>query len=223
MLFPSFLCNLSFPRTHACGTHACGRRESTWFRTFLFIISLIISAFTYADIQVYNLDPSHTSVTWRVSHFNFSHPSGKWMVESGEIALDEKNLSNSKVTATIQIDDVISGIQKLDQELIGNQFFDAAKFPTAVFTSTNVKQKSTSKLTVIGNLTMHGVTKPVTLYVTVNKIGIRPITMLKGAGFSATARVKRSDFGMKAYLPGLGDVVDLAIEVEASVPKPEAK
>lgn len=193
------------------------------FKKILVIMLFIISAFAYADAQVYNLDPSHTGVTWSVSHFGFSHPSGKWMIESGEIVLDEKNFNNSKVTATIQIDDVISGIQKLDQELIGNQFFDAAKFPKAVFTSTSVKQKSANKLTVIGDLTMHGVTKPVSLDVTVNKIGIRPITMLKGAGFSATAKIKRSDFGIKAYLPGLGDVVDLSIEVEASVPKPEVK
>jgi len=198
-------------------------RESNQFKKLLFIVSLIIGGFAYADAQVYNLDPSHTSVTWRISHFDFSHPSGKWMVESGEIALDETNLNNSKVTATIQVDDVISGIPKLDQELIGNQFFDAAKFPKAVFISTSVKQKSANKLTVIGDLTMHGVTKPVTLDVTINKIGIRPITMLKAAGFSAIAKIKRSDFGIKAYLPGLGDVVDLSIEVEASVPKPAAK
>lgn|SRR6185437_3942757 len=213
MLFPSFLHNMSFSRM----------RESNQFKKLLFIVSLIIGGFAYADAQVYNLDPSHTSVTWRISHFDFSHPSGKWMVESGEIALDETNLNNSKVTATIQVDDVISGIPKLDQELIGNQFFDAAKFPKAVFISTSVKQKSANKLTVIGDLTMHGVTKPVTLDVTINKIGIRPITMLKAAGFSAIAKIKRSDFGIKAYLPGLGDVVDLSIEVEASVPKPAAK
>ncbi len=213
MQFLSFQRSMSFPR----------RRESTQFRKLLFLIPLIIGSFAYADTQVYNLDPLHTSVTWRVSHFDFSYPSGKWMIESGEIALDENNLKNSKVTATIQVDDVMSGIQKLDQELIGNQFFDAAKFPKAVFTSTNVKQKSASKLIVIGDLTMHGVTKPVTLNVTINKIGIRPIIMRKGAGFSATAKIKRSDFGMKSYLPGLGDMVDLSIEVEAAVPKPEAK
>ncbi|HLX53576.1 MAG TPA: YceI family protein [Aquella sp.] len=212
---------LSLPRTHACvGTKAW---QAIQFKKLLLIISFITAGYVYADLQVYILDPSHTSVTWRISHFGFSHPSGKWMVENGEINLDEKNLSNSKVTATIQIDDVTSGIQKLDQELIGNQFFDATKFPKAVFTSTSVKQKSASKLTVIGDLTMHGVTKPVTLDVTVNKIGTRPIIMRKGAGFSATAKIKRSDFGMKAYLPGLGDVVDLSIEVEAAVPKPEAK
>jgi len=192
-------------------------------KNILVIMLFIFSGFAYADAQIYILDPIHTSVAWRISHFGFSYPSGKWMVESGEINLDEKNLSNSKVTATIQIDDVTSGVQKLDQELIGNQFFDAAKFPRAVFTSTSVKQKSINKLTVIGNLTMHGVTKPVTLNVTVNKIGTRPIIIRKGAGFSATAKIKRSDFGMKAYLPGLGDEVDLSIEAEAAVPKPETK
>jgi polyisoprenoid-binding protein YceI len=192
-------------------------------RKALIAILFLISSCVYSVPMIYNLDPLHTSVGWSISHFGFSNPSGKWMVDGGILTLDEQNLKNSKVMATIQIDDITSGIQKLDQALTGNQFFDTAKFPTAVFVSTNVQQKSASKLVVIGNLTLHGVTRPVTLYVTLNKIATHPISMQKTAGFSATAKIKRSDFGMKAYLPGLGDVVNLLIEVEAALPKPAPK
>ncbi|MCC2625808.1 MAG: yceI 1 [Burkholderiales bacterium] len=192
-------------------------------KKILIVILFVIGSFVYSKEVPYNLDPFHTSVTWSISHFGFSHPSGKWMVESGTITLDEQNLKNSKVIATIQIDDINSGIPKLDQELIKEQFFDTAKFPAATFVSTRVQQKSASKLVVTGNLTLHGVTRSVPLFVTVNKIAIHPISMQKVAGFTATAKIKRSDFGMKAYLPGLGDMVDLLIEVEASVPKPEDK
>ncbi|MCC2645830.1 MAG: yceI 1 [Burkholderiales bacterium] len=187
-------------------------------KKILVIILCIFGSFVSASATNYIIDSSHTSVTWNISHFGFSKPSGKWMVESGVITLDENNLNNSKVTATIQVEDINSGIQKLDQELIGKQFFDAPRFPTAVFVSTNVKQKSANKLIVTGNLTLHGITKPVTLNVTLNKLGMRPVVMQKGAGFSAAAVIKRSDFGIKAYLPGLGDIVNLLIEVEAAIP-----
>lgn len=188
------------------------------FKKTLFILMFLMSGFAYSEATVYNIDPLHTSVTWHISHFGFSNPSGKWMVESGILILDEKNLNNSKVSATIQIDDINSGIQKLDNELIGNQFFNATQFPTAVFKSVRVKQVKASKLLVLGDLTLHGVTKPVTLDVTLNKIAVHPMAMRRAAGFSATAKIKRSDFGIKAYLPGLGDMVDLLIDVEAVVP-----
>ncbi len=175
----------------------------------------ILSTSVFAETRIYNMDPLHTSVTWHVSHFGFSNPSGKWMVESGVIMLDENNMSKSKVNATIEISDLDSGIQKLDEHLLSSQFLDASQFPYATFISTNIKQMSKHKLIVNGLLTLHGVTKPVTLNVTFNQLTLHPINLHKTAGFSATGHIKRSDFGIKAYLPGLGDDLTLSIETEA--------
>lgn len=183
-----------------------------------FLLLFAVCGFSNAATTNYNLDPLHTYVEWRISHFGFSYPSGKWMVESGVLNLDEKKITNSSVQAAIQIEDLQTGVQKLDEHLMTNQFFDAAKFPAAIFVSTSVKQKSTNKLIVNGNLTVHGVTKPVTLNVTINKIGMHPVSLHKTAGFSATAKIKRSDFGINAYLPGLGDNVEITIGAEAVLP-----
>ncbi|MBX9869460.1 MAG: YceI family protein, partial [Burkholderiaceae bacterium] len=91
----------------------------------LMVILFVVSTFTYAGGQTYELDPLHTSVTWQISHFDFSRPSGKWMIESGTLFLDENNLTQSKVNATIEISDIDSGITKLDQNLMSSQFLDA--------------------------------------------------------------------------------------------------
>lgn len=188
------------------------------FKENLTLLLCLVCGFAGAANQDYNLDPLHTNVTWHISHFGFSHPSGKWEVESGVLSLDEKKLANSSVNVNIQVDNLQTGIPKLDEHLMSNQFFDAAKFPNATFVSTKVQQKSATKLLVFGNLTVHGITKLVTLNVIINKIGMSPISFHKTVGFSAATQIKRSDFGMKAYLPGLGDNVDIAIEGEAMLP-----
>lgn len=183
----------------------------------LLILIYLLSSYGFADTKAYMFDPLHSSVSWRISHFGYSHPSGKWMVESGVIRFDEAKLSEARISATINIEDIDTGIPKLDQELIGQQFFDAAQYPTASFVSTNIRVKSANKFTVKGNLTLHGVTRAITLDAQINKIGIHPVTLHQTIGISANCKIRRSDFGIKAYLPGLSDEVDLAIEAEASV------
>ena len=103
----------------------------------------------------------------------------------------------------------MTGLPKLNEHLLGDSFFDVAKFPTATFVSTKVDVTSKTTAKVTGDLTLHGVTKPVVLDVTLNKIG-ENMKKQKTAGFSATATIKRSDFGMTAYLPALGDEVKLS-------------
>uniref|UniRef100_UPI002608A522 YceI family protein n=1 Tax=Asticcacaulis sp. TaxID=1872648 RepID=UPI002608A522 len=94
-------------------------------------------------------------------------------------------------------------------------FFDAAKYPTATFKSTKVDVTGKDTANVTGNLTIHGVTKPVTLAVKLNKIGAN-MKGVKTAGFSATGQIKRSDFGMGAYVPAVSDEITLVITAEAN-------
>lgn len=162
----------------------------------------------------YILDDAHTYVGWTISHFGFSHPSGKWMAK-GTMELDKDKPQDSKVEATINVADIITGIPKLDQHLKGEEFFDVDKYPTATFVSTKVITTGKDTAKVEGDLTLHGVTKPVTLDVKLNKGEVSPLTNKMTAGFSATATISRSAFGIKAYAPGLGDEVKLNIEAEA--------
>lgn len=180
---------------------------------FIFSFGFIIP--TYAA-ETYTLDPLHSYVLWHINHFGFSNPSGKWMA-NGTLVLDEAKPQDSKINVTIQVGDFITGIPKLDEHLKSKDFFDVAQFPTATFVSNKVVMTGKTTANVFGTLTLHGVSKPVELHVKLNKVGISPITNTKTVGFTATTTIKRSDFGISAYLPGLGDEVKLDIEAEAKL------
>ena len=180
----------------------------------IFSTLLIYSQSTFAQ-NTFTLDPYHSYVMWHISHFGYSHPSGKWMA-TGTLVLDQTKPQNSKVNVFINVADVITGIPKLDEHLRADTFFNVAKFPKASFISDSVDVTGKDTAKVHGILTVHGVSKPVTLNVTLNKLGVNPINNKMTAGFTANTELKRSDFGMSNYLPGLGDVVKIDIEVEAN-------
>lgn len=194
---------------------------------FSFFISLTLFLFSFSihaaekntsekNIpEKYIIDSSHSYVSWHISHFGFSHPSGKWLA-NGTLILDKEKPENSKVDVTIQIANVVTGIPKLDEHLIGKDFFDAKKFPVATFVSQKVDLTEKDKARVYGTLTLHGISKPVVLKVKLNKLAMSPITHKDTAGFTAITMLKRSDFGIDAYSPGLGDKVKIRIEVEAN-------
>ncbi len=179
------------------------------------VFALIASAPAFAA-DSYKLDAGHTSVTFQYTHFGFSHPTGKFMNAAGSVTLDDATPANSSVEVSFAIDGINTGVAALDTHLKSPDFFDAAKFPTATFKSTKVAQTSATTADVTGDLTIHGVTKPVTLKVTLNKKDAHP--MMKGkidAGFTATGTINRSDFGIGNYVPAVSDQIDLYIEAEA--------
>jgi polyisoprenoid-binding protein YceI len=178
------------------------------FSTFLFFPFVTYAADTFT------LDPNHSYVLWHINHFGFSSPSGKWLAE-GTLVLDKEKPQNDKVNVVINVANVVTGIKELDDHLRGQQFFNTAAFPKAMFVSDNVSVTGKDSANVQGILTVHGVSKPVTLKVKFNKAGISIITNKMTVGFSATTNIKRSDFGMNRLLPGLGDEVRIDIELEA--------
>lgn len=181
----------------------------------LIALSLIFTL--SASAEMYTLDPAHTAVTWHVSHFGFSNPSGKWYA-SGTLNYDKAHPQQAKVNATIQIATLSTGNAELDDHLKAEAFFDVAKYPTATFSSDKVQLTGANTAKLHGMLTLHGVTKPVVLNVTFNKLGKSIITDKQTVGFSATAKIKRSDFGMTKLVPGISDEVKLNIETEAFIP-----
>jgi len=177
--------------------------------------ALLIPLSALGASKSYTLDPNHTYVLWHVNHFGFSNPAGKWLAQ-GKLDFDQDNLQNSKVNVTINMADLDTGIDKLTQHLKSQAFLDVAKYPTATFVSDSVESSDNKTATIHGTLTVHGVSKPVTLTTVINKVGMSPVSNKETVGFTAHTVLKRSDFGVSAYLPGLGDEVKIEIEGEAN-------
>ncbi|GJD80054.1 YceI family protein [Methylobacterium gregans] len=166
-----------------------------------------------AQIQggTYTVDASHTQVGWRVSHMGFSNYAGGFSDVSGSLVLDPKNPAGSKLSIKIPVASVATTSAKLTDELKGDQWLDAGKYPEMTFVSTKVTPAGKDKAKVTGDLTLHGVTKPVTLDVTLIGAGTNPLNKKVTVGFEATGTLKRSDFGVKTYVPLIGDQLHLTI------------
>jgi polyisoprenoid-binding protein YceI len=186
--------------------------------TGFFILSLFFSHFTMVlAVDTYRFDPEHTYVLWRINHLGFSPQVGKFVMVEGVLKADEAKPSDSKMNVVIQMDKVVTGIPKLDEHLVGSDFFDVAKYPTATFVSNKVVKTGKDTGQVYGTLTLLGVSKPIVLDVKLLKQGVHPMKNMNSLGFVATAKIKRSDFGIKKYLPALGDDVQLEIGAEANM------
>ena len=173
-----------------------------------------IAALPLHAAEKFTLDNQHSYVLWEIEHLGFSKQVGKWYVD-GFILLDKDHPDQSKVEATVKIANLITGLPDLDNHLKSKAFFDEKTFPTATFISNKVDVINNTSAKVSGMLTLHGITKPVTLIVTLNKTGENPISNKMSAGFTATTTIKRSDFGMNTLLPSLGDKVNISIGAEA--------
>ena len=186
-------------------------------RTNLLLAGLLVaSTAAHAASETYTIDPTHTAVTWTVNHFGFSNPWGKFSMITGTLVLDEQAPKNSTVSVTIPTANFVTGFDKLDEHVKSADFLDVETYPEATFVSTKVTLTGKTTAKVEGTLTLHGVSKPETLLVTLNKIG-ENMMKKKTAGFSATATIKRSDFGISKYVPMLGDDVKLYIESESNI------
>jgi polyisoprenoid-binding protein YceI len=198
-------------------------------RCLLAVAFAVASAPAFAT--TYTLDPNHTQVQFVWNHFGFTNLTAQFGKVEGTLEFDAADPTKSSVTATIAMDSINSNVKKLDGELVGADYFDAAKYPTATFKSTRVvKGTLPDHLKVTGDLSLHGVTKSVTLDVAVVKVGDHPIRKAPAAGFGATTTLKRSDFGITKYVPAVADdvkinIVSEAIEAKAFAagPKPQAK
>ncbi|WP_158702937.1 YceI family protein [Allosphingosinicella vermicomposti] len=162
----------------------------------------------------YALDKSHVKIVWGVSHMGFSTYYGEFTDFDAQLTLDGANPENSKLNVTIDVDSVDTHDDALDGHLKKADFFDVEKFPKATFTSTKVERTGPTTATVTGDLNLHGVTKPVTLAVTLNKAADGPMTKIYTAGFSAEGTIDRTQFGMNTYAPALGSDVKLLISGE---------
>jgi len=160
-------------------------------------------------------DPAHSEVDFTITHLAISNVHGRFGHIDAKISYNQADVPKSTVTATIDLAGVETGEEKRNNHLKSPDFFDVATYPSASFKSTSVA-KSGDGLTINGDLTLHGVTKPVTLTAEGPRGPISGMDHKQHAGFSASATIKRSDFGIGPKFPAaaVGDEVKLNIELD---------
>jgi polyisoprenoid-binding protein YceI len=159
----------------------------------------------------YNVEPYHTRIVFAVSHMGFSTWYGNFTTASGTLTFDPKSPAKSALDISFPTDSVSTTNTKLDGELKGPEWFDAAQYPTVTFKSTKITVLSHNKGVIQGDLTFHGVTHPVTLVAHFNGGGTNPLDKKYTIGFDATGSLARADFGVKTYEPLIGDKVELLL------------
>jgi polyisoprenoid-binding protein YceI len=184
-------------------------------RFFMSCLLLCFSSILFAT-DTYKFDPTHTYVLWHTSHFGYSLLSGKFIAD-GTLIGDPKNPQTAKLNVVIHTIPSYTGIPELDDILYGSNFFNTAKYTAATFVSNKVTVTGKDTANVSGTLTIRGIAKQAVLKVKLNQMGIHPYFHKKAVGFSATTSVKRSDFGMTGYIPGVGDDIQIEIQAEAEI------
>ncbi|BDG10257.1 YceI family protein [Anaeromyxobacter paludicola] len=179
-----------------------------------------------AGAATWEIDPAHSSTSFSVKHLVITTVRGVFGKTTGTVELDEKSPARSKVEATVDATTIDTRVKQRDDDLKSSNFLDVEKFPTIAFKSTQVRAAGKGKLEVTGDLTLHGVTKPVTFHVTGPSGTVKGMQGELRRSASATARINRHDFGLnysKAIEAGpvVGDTVDLQIDAEL-VQKPPA-
>lgn len=162
----------------------------------------------------YTIDPAHTYPHFSISHLGFSTMQGRFDKTSGSVTLDRAAKTGS-VEVSIETASVSTGFAKRDEHLRGPDFFNAAEFPAISFKSTALHFKGDAPASVDGNLTISGISKPVTLKIDAFNCGTNPMSKKDTCGAAASTQIKRSDFGVKYGLPAVGDDVKLVFEIEA--------
>lgn len=180
----------------------------------LSFIALAAFATPALAAQTYHFDKTHTNIIWSASHLGFSNSLGQFMDYDGHFTIDEKTPEKSSVEITIKTDSIMTGLPKFDEHLKSADFFDVAKHPTATFKSTKIERTGDKTAKIHGELTMLGITKPLMLDATMNKIGTNPFNKAQTAGFSITGTIDRSEYGMNYGVPGIPAAVDLMVEAE---------
>jgi polyisoprenoid-binding protein YceI len=165
----------------------------------------------------YTFEPQHTQGVLRWNHLGFANPTAQFNTVEGTLEFDPADPTHSSVAVTIPLTSMSTGVPDLNDDFRSSDFFDFAKLPKATFKSTKIEKGGTpDTLKVAGDLSVHGITKPVVLDVTINKIGTNPRNQVPTVGFEAMATLKRSDFGLGLYVPQVSDEIRIHITAEAA-------
>jgi polyisoprenoid-binding protein YceI len=178
-------------------------------------ILVIFAPIALAQTATWIPDKAHSEVNFSILHLELDHVRGRFGNIGGTVRLDQSDITKSKVNVTIDVTTVDTGVAPRDADLKSDNFFDVAKYPTATFVSTSFK-KNGSDLVVAGNLTLHGVTKPVVLQVEGPTGPVMGMDHKPHLGFSAATTIDRTAFGIAPSYPAamVGDTVKLSIDLD---------
>jgi polyisoprenoid-binding protein YceI len=182
-------------------------------------------ALALAAGTTWNVDPSHSQVGFTVKHLVISNVRGDFSKYAGQVVLDDADVTRSTVEATIDVNSVDTKVADRDAHLKGPDFFDAAKYPSMTFRSTKVAKAGKDALKVTGDLTLHGVTRPVVLDVTTTP-EVKGLYGETRRGFSAMTKLSRKEFGLAWNKlveagPAVGDQVTVALDLEVVKDQPK--
>lgn len=180
----------------------------------LALVFASITTIAFAAPETFNIDPAHTAPRFEYSHFGYSNQLHRFDKTSGKIVFDREARTGS-VDITIDAKSVNTGFPLFNEHIQDADFFDTAKYPTITFKSTSVKFDGDKPVSVDGNLTVKGVTKPVTLTLTSFQAMPHPMLKKDAIGANAVTKIKRTEFNMGKYAPYVSDEVTLIIAVEA--------
>jgi polyisoprenoid-binding protein YceI len=182
----------------------------------------LASTSLYASI--YTIEPDYTQGVFRWNHLGFSSPAAQFAQVEGTLEFDPADPTQASVAVTIPLESLHTGVPELDKDFRSKYFFDTTTYPTATFKSTKVeKGAAQGQLRVTGELSLHGATKPVVLDVMLTKIAANARTNVPTVGFDAKATLKRSDFGLGAFVPLVSDEIEIRIGCEAGEAKAYAE
>ena len=190
-------------------------------KTFIYslIASLLLCTSSFAATSSWNIDPAHSTASFKVKHMMISNVTGNFRGVQGKIVINDADLKKSKVDVTIAATSIDTGIKKRDNHLRSADFFDVAKYPNLTFVSTQVKGVSGSGFTLVGDLTIHGVTKEVELAVSELSAEIKDPWGNTRKAAKATTKINRKDFGLNwnTVLETGGVLVGDEIQIELEV------
>lgn len=181
------------------------------------LFAAVLASVTLAKPVAYQIDPTHTATVFSWNHFGFSTPYANFTDIQGTINVDNQKPTASSVSVNIPVTSLNTNVKALDEHLLKADFFDAEKYPNITFKSTKVQPLGQNKYKITGDLTIKNTTKTVVLDAVLNKQGEHPMTKAQAIGFNATTSFNRSDFGVGAYVPNVGDKITVNITTEASV------
>ncbi len=177
-------------------------------------IATSFSSIVFAEPETYVIDTNHTKPRFEYNHLGFSDQESRFDTVSGSITLDRAAKTGS-VDITIDANSVDSGYPVFNGHLKGEDFFNTEKYPTITYKSDKFKFEGDKLVSVDGDLTIKGITRPVTLTITSMLCKPHPMVKKDACGANAVAHIKRSDFNMAKYVPAVSDEVTLSIPVES--------
>ncbi|MEO8995650.1 MAG: YceI family protein [Rhodanobacter sp.] len=178
------------------------------------LLAVVVSGSAIAAPVTYEIDPMHSFQTFQYRHMGLSFVRGRFDKTSGSITLDAAAKRGS-VNVSIDVNSINTGVPKLDEHLKGKEFFDTEKFPTITFKGDHFTFAGDTLTSVAGDLTIHGITKPVTLKVINFACHEHPMKKVPACAANAEVDIKRSEFGVGNYVPLVSDETRLELEVEA--------